>query len=119
MEFEDLGQEDANSCNAKASLYQNDKHSILSKSSDYQMSNKADFVPLSTSSKNPPETLKTKDLKISKICAPKPKKKLKEWHKNHCIGKSQEQTKHRISDRDKGVKNGSKVKQTGQRVQMT
>ena len=83
------------------------------------MSNKAEFIPLSTSSQDPPKALKTKDLKIAKICAPKPEKKPKELHKNHCIGKSKEQTKHRISDKDKGVKNGSKVKQIGQRVQKT
>ena len=107
------------SCEALASYHKKEQQCIKAKSSEQQMSNIAEFMPQSTSSKSSQKNRKLLNLNISQICAQKPKtdKKLKEWHKKHYIGKQQKRVNHRVSDKKANIE--KKVKERGQRIQMT
>ena len=119
MEIAEFNQEDPDSCEALASFKKEDQQSIKSKSSEQQASNVADRPQSTSSVHQKQKNRKLKNLNIIKTTAerPKPEKKLKDWHTKHHICKSSKRAKGQVSDRV--VKPNKKIKEIGQRFQMT
>ena len=118
MEIAEFNQEDPDSCEALASFKKEDQQSIQSKSSEQEASNVADRQS-NSSVHQKQKNRKLKNLNIFKTTAerPKPEKKLKDWHTKRLISKSSKRTKGQVSDRV--VKPSKKIKEIGQRIQMT